>query len=85
MGEAFGAAKEVKVGGHGLRTFNDFPNPLKSMLRGKPGTNYLTITALRAGGHRLWGHVLVILYLMAQSNSFASVLPIIALYLLVIV
>ena len=82
VGEAFGAAKEVKVGGHEPAYIQRFSKPAEIYAKGQATAQIISQLprfALEAG-IAFGGMLLVILYLMAQSNSFASVLPIIALY-----
>ncbi len=81
VSEAFGAVKEIKVGGLEKIYINRFSAPAKNLAR---------ITAIFAFVKQLprfaleaivfGGMLLVILYLMTQLNSFTKAVPIIALY-----
>lgn len=81
VSEAFGAAKEVKVGGLEQVYIQRFSKPAEVFAKGQTTTiviSQLPRFALEAIA--FGGMLLVILYLMAKSGSFASALPIIALY-----
>jgi len=81
VSEAFGASKEVKVGGLEQAYINRFSGPAQTFARHQataPVISQLPRFALEAIA--FGGMLLVVLYLMAQSGSFASALPIIALY-----
>jgi ABC-type multidrug transport system fused ATPase/permease subunit len=79
--EAFGAAKEVKVGGLEQVYIQRFVKPAEIYAKSQATAEIIAqlpryvLEAIAFGGM-----LLVILYLMAQSGSFASALPIIALY-----
>lgn len=81
LSEAFGAAKEVKVGGLESAFISRFARPAESYAKGQATAQVITqmprfaLEAIAFGGM-----LLVILYLMAQSGSFATALPIITLY-----
>jgi ABC-type multidrug transport system fused ATPase/permease subunit len=81
VSEAFGAAKEVKVGGLEHAYIQRFADPAQTYARHLASAlaiGQLPRFALEAIA--FGGMLLVMLYLMAQSGSFASALPIIALY-----
>lgn len=81
VGEAFGASKEVKVGGLEQAFIRRFAEPAKCYaqhLASERVIRELPRFALEAVA--FGGMLLVALYLMAQSGSFASALPTIALY-----
>jgi ABC-type multidrug transport system fused ATPase/permease subunit len=81
VSEAFGASKEVKVGGLELAYIQRFADPAQTYARNQATAlivGQLPRFALEAIA--FGGMLLVMLYLMAQSGSFASALPIIALY-----
>ena len=82
VSEAFGAAKEVKVGGLEQAYIERFAKPARIYAKGQATAQaiaQLPRYALEAVA--FGGMLLVILYLMAQSGgSFAAALPIIALY-----
>ena len=81
VSEAFGAAKEVKVGGLEQAYIGRFAKPAEVYARGQATAQVISqlprffLEAIAFGGM-----LLVMLYLMAQSGSFAAALPIIALY-----
>ena len=79
--EAFGASKEVKVGGLEQIYINQFSKPAKNIAQGTALVNILsqiprfTLEAVAFGGM-----LLIILYYMTITGDIAKVLPIIALY-----
>jgi len=81
LSEAFGGAKEVKVGGLEQLYIQRFAKPAEIYAKGQATAQVISqlpryaLEALAFGGM-----LLVILYLMAQSGSLDSSLPIIALY-----
>lgn len=81
VSEAFGAAKEVKVGGLEQAYIKRFAKPAEIYARVQATARVISelpryaLEAIAFGGM-----LLVILYLMAKSGSFVSALPIIALY-----
>jgi ABC-type multidrug transport system fused ATPase/permease subunit len=81
VGEAFGAAKEVKVGGLEQAYIQRFAAPAKTYAQSEAHARMISqlprfaIEAIAFGGM-----LLVMLYLMVKSGSFASALPVIALY-----
>jgi len=81
VSEAFGAAKEVKVGGLEKVYIQRFAKSAEIYAKGQATSRVIaqlprfTLEAIAFGGM-----LLVILYLMAKSGSFAAALPIIALY-----
>jgi ABC-type multidrug transport system fused ATPase/permease subunit len=81
VSEAFGAAKEVKVGGLEQAYIQRFAKPAEIYAKGHATAKVISqlpryaLEAIAFGGM-----LLVMLYLMAKSGSFASALPIIALY-----
>jgi len=81
VSEAFGAAKEVKAGGLEKIFIERFAKPAETYAIGQATAQVIAqmpryaLEAVAFGGM-----LLLILYLMAQSGSFAAVLPIIALY-----
>jgi ABC-type multidrug transport system fused ATPase/permease subunit len=81
VSEAFGASKEVKVGGLEETYIKRFADPAQTFARHQATAliiSQLPRFALEAIA--FGGMLLVVLYLMAQSGSFTSALPIIALY-----
>jgi len=81
VSEAFGASKEVKVGGLEQAYIQRFSAPAQTYARHQATASIISqlprfaIEAIAFGGM-----LLVVLYLMAQSGSFASALPVITLY-----
>jgi ATP-binding cassette, subfamily B, bacterial PglK len=81
VSEAFGAAKEVKVGGLEQAYIQRFAKPAEIFAKGQATASVIgqlprfALEAIAFGGM-----LLVMLYLMAKSGSFAAALPIIALY-----
>lgn len=81
VSEAFGAAKEVKVGGLEQAYIQCFAKPAEIYAKGQVTVSLIKqlpryiLEAIAFGGM-----LLVILYLMAKSGSFAGALPVISLY-----
>lgn len=81
LSEAFGAAKEVKVGGMESAFIGRFAKPAESYAKGQAIAQVISqmprfaLEAIAFGGM-----LLVILYLMAKRGGFAEALPIITLY-----
>jgi len=81
VSEAFGAAKEVKVGGLEQFYIQRFAKPSETYAKGQATADVISqlprfvLEAIAFGGM-----LLVILYLMAKSGSFAGALPILTLY-----
>jgi ABC-type multidrug transport system fused ATPase/permease subunit len=83
ISEAFGASKEIKVGGLEQAYIQRFSDPAHTYARHQAAaqvTGLLPRFALEAIA--FGGMLLVVLYLIAQSGRFAGALPIIALYVL---
>ena len=81
VNEAFGAVKEVKIGGLEQIYAQRFSKPAKIFAQGQAAsqvTSQVPRFALEAVA--FGGMVLVIMYLMAKSGKFVDVIPIIALY-----
>jgi ABC-type multidrug transport system fused ATPase/permease subunit len=81
VSEAFGAAKEVKVGGLEQIYINRFAVPAQTFARHQSSVNVVSqlprfVLEVIAFG----GILLLILYLMAQSGAFNKAIPILALY-----
>jgi len=81
VSEAFSAAKEVKVGGLEQAYIQRFAKPAEIYAKGQATVQLIAqlprfvLEAIAFGGM-----LLVILYLMSKSGSFADALPIIAIY-----
>lgn len=81
LSEAFGASKEVKVGGLEQTYINRFSGPAKTYARLQAAASVISqLPRFALEAIAFGGMLLVVLYLMAQSGSFASALPIAALY-----
>jgi len=82
VSEAFGAAKEIKVGGLEKTYIKSFSNSSENFTRTQASS--LIISSLPRFFLEIiafGGILLIILYLMAQSNNFNNALPIISLYI----
>jgi ABC-type multidrug transport system fused ATPase/permease subunit len=81
VSEAFGAIKELKVGGLEHEYTKRFSEPAEIYAKGQSAAQIIAllpryvIEAIAFGGM-----LLVVLFLMAESGSFADALPIVALY-----
>ena len=81
VSEAFGAAKEVKVGGLEQFYIKSFSNPAKIFAQATTSSQIISqlprfiLEAIAFGGI-----LLIILYIIAQTGSFNNALPIISLY-----
>jgi ABC-type multidrug transport system fused ATPase/permease subunit len=81
VSEAFGAAKEVKVGGLEQAYIERFAKPAEIYAKGQATAQVIAqLPRFALEAVAFGGMLLVILYLMAKTDSFASALPIIALY-----
>ena len=81
LSEAFGAAKEIKVGGLEQIYIKRFSEPAKTLARDVANVSVIgqmprfALEAIIFGGM-----ILVILYLMSKGGTFTNAVPIIALY-----
>jgi len=81
VSEAFGAAKEVKVGGLEQAYIQRFSKPAEIYAKGQATAQIIAqLPRFALEGIAFGGMLLVMLYLMTKSGSFAAALPIIALY-----
>ncbi len=81
VSEAFGAAKEVKAGGLESVFIDRFAKPAETYAKGQATAQVIAqVPRFALEAIAFGGMLMVILYLMAQSGSFAAALPIIALY-----
>jgi len=81
VSEAFGATKEVKVGGLEYTYIQRFADPAQTYAFHQAGAQVISqLPRFALEAIAFGGMLLVMLYLMAQSGGFASALPIIALY-----
>ena len=81
VNEAFGSAKEVKVGGIEEPYIKRFANPAKIFAKHTATSQVLSqLPRFALEVIAFGGMLLVILYLMLKSGSFVNIIPIIALY-----
>ena len=81
VSEAFGSAKEVKVGGIEEPYIKRFANPAKIFAKHTATSQVLSqLPRFALEVIAFGGMLLVILYLMLKSGSFVNIIPIIALY-----
>ena len=81
VSEAFGAAKEVKVGGLEQAYIQRFAKPAEIFAKDSATAQVIAkLPRFALEAIAFGGMLLVILYLMAKSGSFAAALPVIALY-----
>jgi len=81
VSEAFGAVKEVKVGGFEQAYIQRFAKPAEIYAKGQAAAQVIAqLPRFALEAIAFGGMLLVILYLMTKSGSFAGALPIIALY-----
>ena len=81
VSEAFGAAKEVKVGGLEQTYIQRFAKPAEIYAKGQASASAIAqLPRFALEAIAFGGMLMVMLYLMARSGSFANALPIIALY-----
>jgi ATP-binding cassette, subfamily B, bacterial PglK len=81
VSEAFGAAKEVKVGGLEQAYIQRFAKPAEIYAKGQATAQVIAqLPRFALEAIAFGGMLLVMLYFMSRSGSFASALPIIALY-----
>lgn len=83
ISEAFGAAKQVKVGGLEQAYVHRFSKPAVTYAMGQGKMSIIgALPRFALEAIAFGGMLLVILHLMIQSSSFADVLPILTLYTL---
>ena len=83
LSEAFGAAKEVKVGGLEQTYIQRFAKPAKIYPRAEAMAKVIAILPRFAfESVAFGGMILAVIYLMAKNGSFANAVPIISLYAL---
>jgi ABC-type multidrug transport system fused ATPase/permease subunit len=81
INEAFAAAKEIKAGVLEHIFIERFAKPAETYAKGQATAQAISqLPRFALEGIAFGGMLLVILYLMAQSGSFATALPIITLY-----
>ena len=81
ISEAFGAAKEIKIGGLEQIYVNRFAKPAETYAKGQAAASVIgQLPRFALEATAFGGMLLVILYLMASSGGFASALPIASLY-----
>ena len=81
LSEAFGAAKEVKVGGLEQTYIERFSDPAKIYAKTQAASVVIaTLPRFILEAITFGGIMLIILYVLAQSGSFNNALPIVSLY-----
>jgi ABC-type multidrug transport system fused ATPase/permease subunit len=81
VSEGFGAAKEVKVGGLEKNYIKRFAEPAKNLALNQAYSSIIAqLPRFALEAIAFGGILLIILYMISQSGSFNSVLPIISLY-----
>lgn len=81
LSEAFGASKEVKVGGLEQAYIQRFSDPAQTYALNTATAQVISqLPRFSLEAIAFGGMLLVVLYLMAQSGGFTSALPVIALY-----
>lgn len=81
VSEAFGASKEVKIGGLEQAYINRFSGPAQTYARHQATVQVISqLPRFALEAIAFGGMLLVVLHLMAQSGSFPRALPVIALY-----
>ena len=81
VSEAFGAVKEIKLGGLEQTYVNRFSDPAKTLAKNQASLlviNKMPRYAIEAVA--FGGMLLIALYLLSQSENFTEVIPVIALY-----
>jgi ABC-type multidrug transport system fused ATPase/permease subunit len=83
VSEAFGAAKEIKVGGLEQTYINRFEVPAKAYAKHEISSQIIRqLPRFALEAVAFGGMLLVILYFMSQGGKFAAALPVLALYAL---
>ena len=81
VAEAFGAIKEIKVGGSEKNFVNKFSAPAKNLARTQALLGLIsTLPRFALEAVTFGGIILVILYFIGQSGNFNDIIPTIALY-----
>ena len=81
LSEAFGAVKEIKVGGLEQTYIKQFSDPAKNFAKAQYSVSVVSQLPRHALEAIAFGGILLlILYLMKQEGTFASALPVISLY-----
>ena len=81
VSEAFGASKEVKLGGLEQAYIQRFSDPARTFARQQAAAEVIgQLPRFALEAVAFGGMLLVVLYLMAYNDTFARALPIIALY-----
>ena len=81
LSEAFGAAKEVKIGGLEQAYTQRFATPAKVYVQSESGARVIAqLPRFALEIVAFGGMLMIILYYMAKSLSFTNVLPVISLY-----
>lgn len=81
ISEAFGAIKEIKIGGIENIYINRYSKPARKVTKNQASFSVLTLLPRYALEIVAFGGIiLLVLYLMAKTNNFVNAVPIIALY-----
>ena len=81
VGEAFSAAKEVKLGGLEQVYIQRFANPAKIYVKAQAAVQVIAqLPRFALEAVAFGGMLVLVLYLMVERGSFATALPIVALY-----
>ena len=81
ISEAFGATKEVKVGGLEQAYSQRFASPARTYAQSEASARVIgQLPRFALEAVAFGGMLLILLYLMAKSGSFAATVPVIALY-----
>ena len=81
VSEAFGAPKEIKVGGLERVYLRRFSDPARAFARHQASAQVVSqLPRFALEAIAFGGMLLVVLYLMAQNGGFSKALPVIALY-----
>ena len=81
ISDAFGAVKQVKIGGLEEHYIKQFSDPARSLAKKRATALIIKqLPRLILEAIAFGGILIIILYMMDQTNSFSNVLPIISLY-----
>ena len=80
VSEAFGASKEVKIGGLEKKYIQKFSDPAQIYAKTQASSQAINLIPRFLEAMAFGGILLIILYMMAQSGNFNNSLPIISLY-----
>ena len=80
VSEAFGASKEVKIGGLEKKYIQKFSDPAQIYAKTQASSQAINLIPRFLEAMAFGGILLIILYMMTQSGNFNNSLPIISLY-----